>query len=416
MSRASRDPLRSPVMNCPRALIIGGSVGGLFAAHLLRAIGWDAILYERSRSDLADRGASIGTRSDLFDILRRIGIALDPSAGVAVRARICLGRDGVVTHEVPTASVNSSWDRVYRPLKAAWPAERYRAGMRLERVEQSGDRVAAIFADGTRAEGDLLIGADGIHSTVRAQLLPEVTPRYAGYVAWRGVIDESELTPDEHALLFGRMSFCLPAGELMLALGMPGRDADTRPGRRRYYWIWFRPADLAATLPALCTDAGGHCHGSSIPPALVRPEVLRGLKEAAAKLAPPLAAIVGRTAQPFPHGIFDVETPRMVIGRVALLGDSAFVARPHVGAGVTKAALDAACLADAIAASGDLAAALARYDRERCAFGRALVARARQLGAYLEAQSQPRGATSEAALAQDPAIVLRDYGAAGKSA
>jgi 2-polyprenyl-6-methoxyphenol hydroxylase-like FAD-dependent oxidoreductase len=106
----------------------------------------------------------------------------------------------------------------------------------------------------------------------------------------------------------------------------------------------------------------------------------------------------------------------MVIGRVALLGDSAFVARPHVGAGVTKAALDAACLADAIAASGNLASALARYDRERCAFGRALVARARQLGAYLEAQSQPRGATSEAALAQDPAIVLRDYGAAGKSA
>jgi len=402
-------------MNCPRALIIGGSVGGLFVAHLLRAAGWEATVFERSRSELADRGASIGTRSDLFDVLKRIGIAVDPSVGVAVRARICLDRAGAIIHEVPTQSINSSWDRVYRPLKAAWPGEFYRAGMRLERVEQSDDRVIAVFADGTRAEGDLLIAADGMQSTARAQCLPGIEPRYAGYVAWRGVIEESEMTAEEHALLFGRMSFCLPDSELFLALGMPGRADTTEPGRRRYYWIWFRPAELRAALPRLCTDAQGQCHGSSIPPHLVRAEVKDELCAVArATLAPALAAVVARTAQPFPHGIFDVEVSRMVFGRVVLLGDSAFVARPHVGAGVTKAALDAQALAEALTAERDLSSALGRYDRERVAFGQALVARSRHLGAYLEAQAKPDAARAGALLVQRPDIVLAEYGAAGK--
>lgn len=392
-----------------RALIVGGSVGGLFAGHLLRARGWDVTVFERSGGALADRGASIGTREELFAIMRGLGIVLDPSIGIGVTSRICLGRDGAVLHELPIASTTSAWDRIYRPLRDAFPDDCYRAATRVERIEQSGDRVTAILGDGTRETGALLVAADGIHSPMRAQLLPAVAPRYAGYVAWRGVIEESEMTSAEHALLYGRMCFCLPAGELVLALAMPGRDADTRPGHRRYYWIWFRPADEARDLPALCTDASGRCHGSSIPPPLVRPEIVRDLQRAAeASLAPPLAAIIGRTRQPFPHGIFDVETPRMVFGRAILLGDSAFVARPHVGAGITKAALDAKGLVDALTEEADIDAALARYDRERRAFGGALVARARHLGAYLEARAR-QGDAAE----RRPETVLAEYGTAG---
>ena len=393
-----------------RALIVGGSVGGLFAAHLLRAEGWDVAVFERSGGALADRGASIGTRQELFDILSGIGIALDPSAGVAVTARICLDRTGAIAAELPVRSINSAWDRIYRPLREALPVELYRAATRVERIEQDLGGVTAILGDGTRERGDLLIAADGIHSTIRARLAPEVQPRYAGYVAWRGVIEENEMTADEHALLFGRMCFALPEGELLLALGMPGRDADTRPGHRRYYWIWFRPADEAKALPALCTDATGRCHGSSIPPHLVRAEVIDELHQAAeTSFAPPLAAIIRRTRLPYPHSIFDVEAPRLTFGRAVLLGDSAFVARPHVGAGITKAALDAKGLVDALADERDIAAALARYDRERRAFGSALVARARHLGAYLEAEAKQRGAAERL-----PETVLKEYGTAGK--
>ena len=403
-------------MDCPRALIIGGSVGGLFAAHLLRAAGWDAIVFERSRGDLADRGASIGTRSELFAIMRRLGIAADPSIGVEARSRICLDRAGAVTHELARSSVNSAWDRIYRPLREAFPDALYRPGPRLDHVEQRDDRVTAVFDDGSRIEGDLLIAGDGIHSTVRAQLMPEIVPHYAGYVAWRGIIEERDLTAAEHDLLFGRMSFCLPEGELLLGLGMPGRDAEIRPGHRRYYWIWFRPVDPAG-LASLCTDATGKCHGSSIPPSLVRPEVVRDLREIAdATLAPPIAAIIARTQQPFPHGIFDLASPRLVFGRVALLGDAAFVARPHVGAGITKAALDAQGLADALMTGTDLGAALARYERERREFGTALVAWSRHLGAYLEAQLKPPADRRGVERERRPEIVLAEYGAAGKSA
>jgi 2-polyprenyl-6-methoxyphenol hydroxylase-like FAD-dependent oxidoreductase len=95
---------------------------------------------------------------------------------------------------------------------------------------------------------------------------------------------------------------------------------------------------------------------------------------------------------------------------VALVGDAAFVARPHVASGVMKAALDAQGLADALAATGDLDAALARYDRERQKFGQWLVARGRHIGAYLEA---PLGTLGAAEQRQRMETVMREYGAAG---
>jgi 2-polyprenyl-6-methoxyphenol hydroxylase-like FAD-dependent oxidoreductase len=394
----------------PRALIIGGSVGGLFAAGLLRGAGWDVAVFERSAEDLAGRGAGIGTREELFAIMRRIGIAPDPSVGVRVKSRLCLDASGAVVHERVVPATNSAWDRIYRPLRDALPAACYRAGMRFERLEPGAGAVTALFAGGARETGDLLIGADGLASTVRAGLMPEVQPLYAGYVAWRGVIEESELPPAIHAQLFEHFTFCLPRGELFLSLPMPGREAETRAGRRRFHWVWFRAADVERDLPLLCTDETGHCHGVAIPPPLIRAAVIAELRaHAAAVLAPQTADIVARTPLPLLQPIYDLASPRIVAGRVALLGDAAFVARPHVGTGVTKAARDAECLTDALAAAPNIEAALAAYDRQRRAFGSALVARARALGRYLEAHAAGRDDDAP----QRPEIVLKEYGAAG---
>jgi 2-polyprenyl-6-methoxyphenol hydroxylase-like FAD-dependent oxidoreductase len=292
-----------------------------------------------------------------------------------------------------------------------FPREDFHAGKTLTEVAQEPGGITAIFADGTRVAGDLLVGADGVHSTVRSIILPGVEPRYAGYVAWRGILEESDLPPAMHRQVFEHFSFGLPEGELIIALPMPGRDADTRPGHRRYHWVWFRPLDLERGVRDLCTDASGKCHGVSIPPPLIRPEVLEEVKaHAAAVLAPQLAFAVAHTRRLLLQPIFDLDSPRIVVGRAVLLGDAAFAARPHVGAGVTKAALDAAGLADALA-DGDIDAGLARYDRERCAAGRTLVARGQQLGAHIEAQHKPREQRTAAELAHDPPAVLRDYGA-----
>lgn len=140
----------------------------------------------------------------------------------------------------------------------------------------------------------------------------------------------------------------------------------------------------------MCTDASGRHHAWGIPPPLIRPEIVAEAKNAARRImAPQIAEIIARS-RPFFQPIYDLDCPRIVAGRVALIGDAAFVARPHLGAGVTKAALDADGLADSIRVCGDdLAAALARYQRLEQPLGHGMVELARYEGAYLSALHKP---------------------------
>jgi len=389
-----------------RALVIGGSLGGLLAAHLLRSAGWDAVVFERNAEDLTGRGAGISTHPQLIDILRRVGIDFDESMGIKVDTVICLDRNGKTYLQTETARTMSSWGRLYRSLRDPLPAGSYRLGMSLRRVEQDADGVTAIFADGASVRGDLLIGADGVRSNVREQFLPDLAPEYAGYVAWRAMLDESEVPPDIRAEIFERYTFCLPEGELCLAYPVPGRNNETRRGRRAYNIVWYRPTAADTTLVDLCTDATGRCHGTTIPPPLIRPDVTAAIKATArALVAPQVAEIFARTPQPFFQPIFDHDSPQIAFGRVALLGDAAFVARPHVGAGVTKAALDAASLAAAVSGD-DVATGLMQYQREQKPFGSGLVALGRQEGAYLSAQLKPREQRTAAELTRDVNDVL----------
>ncbi|MBM3526629.1 MAG: FAD-dependent oxidoreductase [Alphaproteobacteria bacterium] len=365
-----------------RALIVGGSVGGLFAANLLRASGWDAVVFERNPEELTGRGAGISTHPQLHDIMRRLGIAFDDSMGITVRDVVFLDRDGRAYVERDTHRVMSSWGRIFRSLRDMVPEGSYRLGMSLTRVEQDAGGVTAIFADGTRERGDLLVGADGSRSTVREQFLPGHQPEYAGYVAWRAMLDERDIPPAIHAELFHRYTYCLPPGELFLAYPVPGRNNETQAGQRAYNIVWYRPT-TPERLADFCTDAAGKCHGTAIAPPLLRPDVIAWAKaQARALVAPQVAEIFERDPRPFFQAIFDLDAPQIAFGRVALLGDAAFVARPHPGAGTTKAALDAAKLADSIAAHG-LERGLTAYQREQKAFGSGIVALGRREGAFL---------------------------------
>jgi 2-polyprenyl-6-methoxyphenol hydroxylase-like FAD-dependent oxidoreductase len=145
----------------------------------------------------------------------------------------------------------------------------------------------------------------------------------------------------------------------------------------------------------------------------LRPEVVDGIRRAAEEfLSPQFAEVVRRAPQPFFQAIFDLESPMIAVGRIALLGDAAFAARPHCGMGVTKAAGDAMTLVDLLVAMGnDVGAALAEYDRMRRAFGAAVVEHGRELGSYLEGsriEAARRHHTPEAVMRE--IAVTREYG------
>jgi len=394
----------------PHALVIGGSVGGLFAALLLRQIGWDVTVFERASDDLATRGAGAGMSAELFDIMRRIGISLDQTIGVTVRYYACVDQRGDITHEITRHSVNGAWAKVFRPLRAYLPSECYRTGMALELVREKDAKVVAVFADGVEVEGDLLIGADGGYSTVRQQFLPQVTHQYAGYVAWRGLLVGSELPENARELLQERIAFSIPEGELMLSMPVPGKGESLSSGQRGNYFIWYRPVDFDQELPELCTDAGGHCHGITIAPTLICPEVIAKLRDSAEEhFAPALASLVHRVKQPLLQPIFDLESPQLVFGRTLLMGDAAFIARPHVAAGITKAALNALTLADALRDTGnDIDEALRRYEAQSLTFGRQMVSHARYLGQYLDAKIAGSTVLAERSA---PETYLKEYGA-----
>jgi 2-polyprenyl-6-methoxyphenol hydroxylase-like FAD-dependent oxidoreductase len=370
-----------------RALVIGGSMSGLFAALALSRRGWDVRVFERVEDELAGRGAGIVAQPQLRAVFRAIGLDPDVELGVEVRKRRMLDRDGRIISETECPQTLTSWDRLYRLLRDAFPPQRYHRGAMLERVDPRAHEVIAHFADGASATGEILVGADGLRSTVRQQFLPDLAPLYAGYVAWRALIAEAAIPAPVHRDLFAYMAFSLPPGEQILGYPVAGANDDLRPGHRRYNLVWYRPAEENSELKEMLTDGAGHVHEISIPPPLVRHEVVDGMREAAAKLVPPqFQQIVRLAAQPFLQPIYDLAAPHIAFGCVAILGDAAFVARPHVAAGVIKAAEDALALAAALDATDNIEEALRCYERERIGVGQRIIERARHLGAYLQAE------------------------------
>jgi 2-polyprenyl-6-methoxyphenol hydroxylase-like FAD-dependent oxidoreductase len=253
-------------------------------------------------------------------------------------------------------------------------------------LEQDGASVRARFSDGSLMSADLLVAADGFRSSVRQICAPERQPVYAGYVGWRGLVDEADFPAEHHAELFGVFGFGLPEGEQFIGYPVAGDGQDLRVGHRRYNYVWYRPADEDVKLRDLLTDDAGVTHAMSIPPPLIRREHIAAMRaDAEAMLAPQFAAVVRATRAPFLQPIYDLEAEHLAFGRVALVGDAAFVARPHVGAGVTKAAEDAWALVEALDAAPDVESGLRAFEEVRLPEGRRIVTRARHLGAYMQA-------------------------------
>jgi 2-polyprenyl-6-methoxyphenol hydroxylase-like FAD-dependent oxidoreductase len=357
-------------------------MSGLFSAAFLRQIGWEVDVYERSPVELVGRGAGITTHPELLNALELSG-AGTRDLGVEVEKRITIDRKGRVIGVKPLRQILTSWDRLQRLLRETVAPERYHLGRAFERVEQDGNGVRVHFADGGVEQADLLIGGDGIRSSVRAQVAPEAQPIYAGYYIWRGAPNEADLSPATRESIFPYFTFFLPERQQVIGYPISGLDNDLRPGRRRYNFIWYRVGD-ADLLRRMCVDAEGRQHEYSVPPPLIRKDLVAEMRaEAEQELPPAFNDVLRKIERPFFTPIYDFSAPSMVYGRVVLIGDAASSARPHMGFGVAKAGDDARVLAEVLREARDIDGALARFNALRQPVAERIMMHGRKLGTHL---------------------------------
>lgn len=344
----------------PRPVLIAGAgIGGLSAAVALRRAGFAVELYERAPA-LQEVGAGITVQPNAIHALRAIGVGeAVEAAGCHLTAARLLRPDGrllsAMTEEVYNAAaapaVALHRGTLQRVLLEALPGEGPRCGRTATGYELRPDGVTLRFAEGPPADGVLLVGADGLRSALRGQLLADGEPRFAGYTSWRGVADGREGVGAVATEVWGRGR----------RFGMVPIDAE------RTYWF--------ATHNA---SAGGRHNSELARETLLRlfhgwPEPIRALL-----LATPCDAIL-RT------DIYDrAPAARWGEGRVTLLGDAAHPMTPNLGQGACQAIEDAVVLARALGAAGagaDPAPALRRYEASRIPRASAVVLASRRLGA-----------------------------------
>ncbi len=356
-------------------------MSGLFTAAFLRQIGWGADVYERSTVELVGRGAGITTHPELLEALQKSG-AGTRDLGVEVEKRITLDRNGRVVGEKFLPQILTSWDRLQCLLRETIDHEHYHLGHTFERVEQDGSGVIVHFAGGRSERADILIGGDGIRSSVRAQVAPAIQPIYAGYYIWRSAPNEADLTPETRESIVPYFSFFLPAQQQVFGYPIAGLNNDLRIGHRRYNIGWYRVGD-ATELHDMCVDENGHQHEYSVPPPLIRKDLIAQMRADAETIMPPQLLDCLNKVRPFFTPIYDFTTPQFVFGRVALVGDAASSARPHMGFGMAKAGADAQALAEALDSHDAIDTGLAAYNRIRQPLGERIMLHGRKLGTQL---------------------------------
>jgi 2,6-dihydroxypyridine 3-monooxygenase len=291
-----------------------------------------------------------------------------------------LASDGSVAHDDDHHYLFSSWNTVYRQMLACFDRSAYL--LAHEVIDIVLDPLTLRFANGAVAHPDMVVFADGVGSTARAALLPGVRPQYAGYVAWRGVVPESALSAPTRRALDDAITYYVYANSHILVYPIPGRDGSVAAGERLINIVWYRNYLAGDDLDDLLLDGRGVRREVSVPPGAVRAEhVAEARAVAAARLPGPIAEVVLAVDDLFVQVVLDLEVPRMAFGRACLMGDAAFVVRPHAAAGTAKAADDAWMLRDALEAHpDDPVAALADWEPQQLALGRNLLERTRAIG------------------------------------
>ena len=357
-------------------------MAGLLVAMSLKNKGYNVKIFERSPSSLENRGAGIATHDELYEALTFAGLSSNASIGVISDERLFFAKNGDVTHRVAMPQTMTSWGLIYRFLKLKLGIGEYYSDHCLKDISYtSGGKVVAKFTNGRSVRGDFLVGSDGSFSRVRQILLPHIKPEHSGYIAWRGLVNESDIPRSTLIKLANKFSFALTDGGHWLGYLVAGPNDDLAEGKRWYNWVWYQWEDNYS-LKKLLTDKSGHYYSAGIPPNLITEESKNYMRQKAWQLPSIIRELVTTTKVPFLQGIQDLCVDRLAFDKIVLIGDAACTARPHVGLGVSKAASDAMALTKALLSS-DRERALDDWQQSRLAFAKAAFKWSRDLGSYI---------------------------------
>ena len=362
--------------------IIGGSLGGLTAALFLKDAGCDVTVFERSPEPLTARGAGIVLHDSTTRYFTERGSDAIDSVATLCQQLQYLDRDGSIQWEAPSDYRFVSYSALWGSLMREFGLQRYVHGESLVGFDAACDGVGVRFASGRQERFDLLVCADGVSSTARQRLAPERQPEYSGYVGWRGFVDESRLSLKTRECLYDNITYGVIDNSHIVAYNIPHGDGTNPAGKRLMNFVWYRNVPEGSQLDELMTDLNGVNRPISMHPGTLQHRYVDEIRRSAHDLLPPqLAEMVVQTQEPFIQAIVDVQMPRTVFGRICVIGDAAFAARPHAASGTAKAAEDGYQLSKSLANHGfDVDAALADFEPKQLKLGCQLVARAREMG------------------------------------
>ena len=369
-----------------RVGIVGGSIVGCAAAIERIRSGHAVTVYERSKGTLQGRGAGIGTPTETLETLVARDLTGSDMPRFVASDHPLAGRTsereplGHIALTLPLDMALCNWGDLFRALRRRVPDEAYRSGLGVDSVStKDPQRPVLHLDDGSEHPTDLVLFADGYRSLGRWILFPDSRLNYRGYVLWRGVLEEGELSdsaPLETALY--RLHYKGLPGNAVFYF-VPGRGGSVVKGSRWVHWACYLPVP-DADLPECLTDSKGRRHDGSIPPGLMRPAEEARLRRLMREHLPPyFSDIVAASTSTFAQPIYTILVPGYVVGRCTLLGDAGSVAPPFTGSGVFKATQNAIDLADSRRAHGELEEALAAWSVKQTETGRKLAILGRQM-------------------------------------
>jgi 2-polyprenyl-6-methoxyphenol hydroxylase-like FAD-dependent oxidoreductase len=365
-----------------RIAITGGSIAGSAAAIALARSGCDVTVFERSTGELKDRGTGVAIASQLIDRLVAADFLPADYPVCRLERRLWCHVDGTAEGRLiwdqPGEALLNNWGVLFRKLRSRVDdsAVSYREGTSVDGFEPGDTGVLVRTSAGSQERFDLLIGADGYRSAVRARIHPGTAPVYSGYVLWRGNYDEARVPRSaaidrlDAAVAVAMIAFPHGHGNLYV---IPNFDDRTDRGHRRLTWNIYAPPPPGTDFTA----------ATSLAPGEIDDAMFDDFQKLVDEHYPPdLANLIRLTnrdeisLQP----IYDLTVPGYAKDRTLLIGDAGALTRPHTASGATKALADALALADIARTADSLDELMTRYDDQRRDESNEIVEMGRRIG------------------------------------